>query len=224
MHKDAQLISVFGRRGSGKSTGTKALIRQASPSKLIVLDVVGEYEGGGWTICYTLADVLKCMKVRWHDRFKISYRPAHSDHVANLHNLMGLCFKVQEPYRDNQDTRKLMVVIEEADLSIPNHNLPTNRRNMQKAVLQGRHWGIEAIAVSQRPALVSKHYRGNVSCSYVFALSEHDDRAEIGKVIGRQHVDMLTSMANYSFLKIENGQFERGKTTKSGRLSYVRTG
>jgi len=223
MTKDAELISVFGRRGSGKSTLTKALIKTGRP-KLIVFDAIGEYGGGrGWTRCSSRKDLIAAMKKKWKSGFKISYQPTDGNHIEDLHKVCMIAFKVQQPYKDGRDDRKLTLVVEEADLSMPAQAVGRDVSGMQKLTLQGRHWGLEAIAISQRPALVSTHFRGNVATSYVFALSSQNDRDEIAKVIGREHRQMLTQMQNHEFICIENGSFQKGKTTKTGAVSYVRT-
>lgn len=219
MTKDAELISVFGRRGSGKSTLVKSLIKTGRP-KLIVFDAIGEYGGRSWRQCSSKKELIAAMKAGWKKGFKISYKPVDGNHIEDLHQVCMICFKVQEPYRQGHDDRKLTLVVEEADLSMPAQAVGRDVSGMQKLTLQGRHWGLEAIAVSQRPALVSTHFRGNVAHSYVFALSSQADRDEIAKVIGRENRSMLTQMQNHQFIRIENGAFVPGKTSKSGSITF----
>lgn len=222
MQKDAALIGVFGLRGSGKTTITKSLIKSGR-DKIVAFDPIREYGGRGWFQCHTVKDVFLAMKKRWKSGFKISFVPGEGAHIEDLHKLAQLCFRMQQPYFDGRDYRKLTMVVEEANLSMPNQAFSRKFAAMQKVILQGRHWGIEAIAVSQRPALVSSDFRANTSTSYVFSLANQNDRDEIAKVIGRVHMGMLTSMQKFEFLEIENGKFRRGKTAKNGTFSYVHT-
>lgn len=220
---DGRLISVFGRTGSGKSTLTKSLIKSGRP-KLIVFDAVGEYGGAGWVQCSTRKALIAAMKSRWKTGFKISFQPRRGHYIEDLHSLSMIAMAAQQPYKDGKDQRPLTLVIEEADVSMPARAVKAEFSGMQGVTLQGRHYGVEAVVISQRPALVSMHYRGNVSTSYVFALGSQNDREEIAKVIGRQNLPMLTAMQDHQFLRIQNGTFQIGKTTKKGALSYVRTG
>lgn len=222
MIKDAELIGVYGMRGSGKSTLTKSLVKSGH-KKLVAFDTVGEYGGRGWVQCESMRDVLMAMKKRWKHGFKISYKPTAGAHIECLHDLATLCFKVQQPYKEDFDKRKLMMVVEEANMSMPNQQFSRKFAAMQEAILQGRHFGIECIGVSQRPALLSSDFRANTARTYVFQLNYENDRIEIAKVIGRKHLPMLNSMQKFEFIEIENGSFRKGKTTVGGGVSYVRT-
>lgn len=222
MEKDAELIGVYGMRGSGKSTLTKGLIKSGY-EKILAFDTIGEYGGRGWVQCKTIKEVVQAMGKRWKSGFKISFLPTAGAHIEDLHELASMCFKVQQPYRENRDHRKLMMVVEEANMSMPNQAFSRKYASMQSVILQGRHWGIEAIGVSQRPALLSSDFRGNTARTYVFTLANQNDRVEIAKVIGRQHLPMLNSMQRFEFIEIENGNFRRGKTSRTGKISYVRT-
>lgn len=219
---DGRLVSVFGRTGSGKSTLTKSQIK-AGRNKLIVFDAVGEYGGRGWVQCNTRKDVIAAIKKGWKKGFKISFQPRRGHYIEDLHFLSMIAMSVQQPFKDGRDSRPITLVIEEADVSMPARSVKAQFSGMQSVTLQGRHYGVEAIVISQRPALVSMHYRGNVSTSYVFALGSQNDREEIAKVIGRQHLSMLTAMQDHEFIRIQNGSFQKGKTTKTGAISYVRT-
>lgn len=223
MNDDGRLISVFGRTGSGKSTLTKSLIKLGR-EKLIVFDTVGEYGGRGWVQCATRSDVIAAMKARWKRGFKISFAPRVGHYIEDLHSLSRIAMSVQQPFKSGGDHRPLTLVIEEADVSMPARAVKAEFSGMQGVTLQGRHFGVHAVVISQRPSLVSMNYRGNVSTSYVFALGNHNDREEIAKVIGRQHLPMLTAMQNHEFIRIQDGSFQKGTTNKNGSLSYVRTG
>ena len=112
--------------------------------------------------------------------------------------------------------------IEEADLSLPVHQLPAGSRKQIEVCNQGRHMGIEAIAVTQRPAQLSLAFRGNAAVSYVFALAWEDDQMQISKMIGRKNRPMLADLPNYFFIKYEDGKVSRHKVAKTGKISASR--
>lgn len=218
MKKDAELILVCGRRGSGKSTTTKQLLK-AAPPKLVVFDPQREYGGKGWIALRTFPELLKAIHSKWKRGFRISFEPKAGQEVKELDKLAKLLWKVQEPYDEGLDDRQLMLVVEEANLGMPNHQLPDGITGMSRIINQGRHMGINVIAVTQRPALVNKTFRANCARSYIFALAERDDQAQILRSIGNEYQKTLRTMGNYQFLVVENGTVRQGKTTARGTLS-----
>ncbi len=217
--KDAELWAVFGRRGSGKSTIVKGIARDPKRSKVVAFDPMREYGGRGWVRASTLSETVQAMRKRWKTGFRISYVPDAGDEAAELHRLSELLWKVQSPYETGRDARKLTLIIEEANLGMPNHALPAGLNGMARLINQGRHRGLEAIAVSQRPALVSKTYRANCTKTFVFPLADETDRAEIGKVVGRGELPALRSLQKFNFWMLEDGRKSVGLTKKTGGYS-----
>ena len=216
MHKDAELIGVFGRRGSGKSTLAKALLK--GRPKVVAFDPRAEYAGRGWTKVGDRAGVLKAMKARWSKGFKIAYVPPGGGELEALHFLSMLCWQAQAPYDSGNDQRKLTLVVEEADLSIPNHALAADRRGIQRVINQGRHVGLEVIAVSQRPGLVSSTFRANCARTYVFTLPNPADVKAAAEMVGHEAVHTLKSLEPYSFAIIQDGKLSTGRTTRNGQI------
>ncbi|MFA7638013.1 MAG: hypothetical protein WCY02_01760 [Parvibaculum sp.] len=220
MKKDAELIQIFGRRGSGKSTLTKGLLK--GRPKVVVFDPRAEYGAlRGFTAAYTRTDVLKAMKRGWARGFHIAYVPEAGQEIEALHKLTSICWAAQSPYEEGRDPRKLTLVIEEADLSYPVTRLPSHFSGMQRVVNQGRHVGIECIAVSQRPAQISATYRANVATSYLFALAADVDRQEMLRLIGRDYADRLRSLPPYRALVHENGQVSGIEVRPSGQIRPI---
>ena len=219
-NKDAELIAVYGRRGTGKSTLTKGLLN--NHGRVIVFDPRAEYAGRGWRQCRTLVAVRDAMAKKWAGSFKIAYVPPGGSEKQALSGLCSLIWQAQKPYEVGQDARKILLVIEEADLSLPVHQLPAGSRKQIEVCNQGRHMGIEAIAVTQRPAQLSLAFRGNAAVSYVFALAWEDDQMQISKMIGRKNRPMLANLQNYFFIKYEGGKVSRHKVSKTGQISAAR--
>lgn len=213
--KDAELELVVGRRGTGKSTLTALLL--GDRPKVVVFDPRAEYDGRGWTQCRTLKAVLDAMKKRWAKGFKIAFVPVAGQEPEQLHKLTRVLWRAQAPYEAGRDPRKLTLVVEEADLSYPVHRLPAELNGMNAVCNQGRHVGIEAIAVTQRPALINANFRGNAARVYVLPLADENDKQAILKQIGRAHDSTLRTLEPYHFLMLENGQVRPGRLAKKGR-------
>lgn len=219
MKKDAELFLVVGRRGSGKSTLTKGLLK--GRPKVVVFDPRAEYGGRGWTVAYTRSEVLKAMTRDWQRGFHIAYVPPANEEIEALHKLTLICWRAQSPYAEGRDPRKLTLVIEEADLSYPVTGLPKHLPGMQNTANRGRHVGIECIAVTQRPALISKNFRGNVATSYVFPLADEDDQAAMLKKLGRAWRERLRTLANHRCLMHRDGQVTLMAVSKSGEIRPI---
>ncbi|MDO8840427.1 MAG: hypothetical protein Q7V31_16055 [Parvibaculum sp.] len=219
MRKDAELIQIFGRRGSGKSTLTKGLLK--GRPKVVVFDPRAEYVGSGWTVTHSRTELLKAMRRGWSRGFRIAYVPPSGDEIEALHKLTLICWAAQSPYEDGRDTRKLTLVVEEADLSYPSRQLPVHLSGMTRVVNQGRHVGIECIAVSQRPAQISATYRANVATSYLFALAADVDRQEMLRLIGRDYADRLRTLPAHRALVHENGQVRAIEVRQNGQIRPI---
>lgn len=219
MIKDAELLLVVGRRGSGKSTLTKGLLK--GRPKVVAFDPRAEYGGRGWTVAYTRTEVLKAMKRDWARGFHIAYVPPAGEEIEALHKLTLICWAAQSPYEDGRDPRKLTLVVEEADLSFPATRLPSDLSGMQRVVNQGRHVGIEAIAVTQRPALISKNFRGNVATSYVFPLADEDDQMAMLKKLGSGWRERLRTLANHRCLMHRDGQVTLMAVARDGKMRPI---
>jgi len=223
--KNARCIAVYGRRGSGKSTLVKRLIADAP--RLVVFDPVDEYGGvRGIRRAPSLKDVRAMMRVGWASGFKIAYITT-SDHPRMLHGLADLIWQAQAPYGAGRDRRKVVLVVEEMNLGFPAFKLPAQWFAMGRAVLQGRHRGIEVIGVTQRPALVSTDFRGNVAETYALALATSHDYRAVFEVYGREAERALRSLAPHNYIHFSGGSWRlganpakkilKGKTRVTGR-------
>ena len=204
--KDAQCRAVFGRRGSGKTTRVKALIRNAR--RVVVFDPMDEYAGAGFFPCRTLAALRDRIIADWPGGSRITYIPS-GDHARMLHGLMDLIWAAQATAR-----QKITVVVEEMNLGYPARPLPARLIGMQRAVLQGRHRGIEIIGVSQRPALVSMDFRSNCAETYVFPLGAGPDIQAICEVHGREHAAAIKKLVAHTYLRFSDGKVKQGRNTR----------
>lgn len=213
--KDAELTLIVGKRGSGKSTITKGLIK--GREKVVVFDPRAEYARG--STCRTLDQVRQVMRAGWARGFELSYIPPAGNEPAALHALVRFLWAAQAPYERGLDPRKLTLVIEEMNLGYPVHALPADLRGMDKAVNQGRHVGLELVGVTQRPALVSMNFRSQVSSTYLFALEEEDDVKLMARKFGRGLEDRIRNLPKYHCLMRHDGKVTGFKTTRNGKLS-----
>lgn len=203
--RDAPCISIYGRRGSGKSTRAKALIERAR--RVVTFDPMGEYVRDlGFTACQTVADIRAAMKADPRG-FRAALVPA-GDFPRRLHNLAAFLWEAQAGRAS-----RLTLVVEEANLGLPNTKLPAGLDGMMRLTLQGRHREIAILAISQRPALVSADFRGQVSEMYIFALPSALDLQVIGREIGREHEAAIRALQPHEYIHVAAGQVRKGRNT-----------
>jgi hypothetical protein len=210
-NKDARCLTLYGCRGSGKSTRAKTLLKEYP--RVVAFDPMAEYakdKSLGFRRADTIKDVRDLLKANWAKPFKISYVPS-GDFVSRLHHLSELIWHVQKPYDDGRDNRKILLLIEEANMGYPNQKLPPHLTGAQRLVLQGRHRGVEIMGITQRPALVSADFRGNVDEVYIFKQSQPLDIAAITGVIGKEHEAAIRALDTHEYLHWNRGVVTKGK-------------
>ncbi len=203
---DASMTAIYGRRGTGKTTRVKELLK--SHRRVIAFDPIGEYVGDGFTAC-GWADLGKKMGRHWRTGFKLSYSPQRGAAAEALHELCQYLFSVQGGYRPGAP--QIVLVVEEMSLSFPVTRLPANLWGMTEICERGRHVGIGVIGTTQRPATVNTIFRGNCEDTYVFALSWATDVEAVCSMIGRDQRQKLQLLKPHEFLHCQNGQVTPGK-------------
>lgn len=207
--KDARRIGVYGASGSGKSTRVKDLMRGAE--RVVVFDPMDEYASHRFARCTSLARVLAGMKRGWAGGFRIAYVPPSNREAEALHKLALLLMQAQAPYRDERDARKIVLVVEELNLSFPVAALPRDIYGMGELCSRGRHYGIEVIGVTQRLAEVNTRFRGNTSEAYFFRQSDHVDVQAVGRMLGPQWAKHVQELQDHHYLRRVGGQITDGK-------------
>jgi len=130
------IISVFGRKGSGKTTYVKKVLIPKF-NRVVILDSLGEYNCFSVHSIDHLIEFLKANRNR--NFFRIAYRPFDEGD----HYFFKIVYSI--PF--------LSVIVEEVDLySSPSKTDPF----LLKLLKYGRHRSIDVIGVSRRPAEVSK--------------------------------------------------------------------
>lgn len=215
MRKDAPLIAVYGRRGSGKTTRVKALVKDAPA--VLVFDPRDEYagelgmrrvsgDGPEWP-----AELVRAIQADWQGRPWVAFVPRPGSEAEQLHRVAALLWRIQARYEAGEDDRQFTLVIEEMDLGYPVHKLPADLDGMPRLCNQGRHAGISIIGVTQRPANVSATFRGNVEKMYIFALAWGGDQQTILQMIGANRREQLIALETHQYIYIDNGKFSMAK-------------
>lgn len=210
MPQDAGITFIVGRRGSGKTTKLELLLK--GNRRCIVFAPIRRDFRAGFLQTDSLATVKRIMRRRWNDPrgFRIAYRPPDGKCMAGLHHLSVMLRGIQKPYELDQDTRQITLAVDEANLGFP-HSRPTGMDGFKFAILQGRHSGINIIAATQRPALVSPDLRDNADELYIFALGGDNSIARVVEVTGSQYKEPIRQLANHQYLHYADGVATMGE-------------
>ena len=210
---DVGVTYIVGRRNSGKSTLLETILKRHK--RLIVLTAVPRDFQKGFSQAATLVEVVKLARRGWNTRagFRICYRPLETDMSRLplcLSRLAELLRSMQVDYSLGHDPRKIKIAVDEANLFFPHHR-PKGCDGFRWAVLQGRHWGLDIVAATQRPQLVAPDLRDNAEEWIVFPLGGDAALRATLDAVGSHHKPTIQALANHHFVRFRDGQTDPGQ-------------
>lgn len=208
---DREVISIFGRRGSGKTTKAKELLNAPERKRIVIFDIKGEYP---YTKLSGKKEFAEYMANNWNGSFKVSYVPKAREKNPCIKELSDLCNAIstaQEKDCESGKGKNITILVEEMSICAPNQKTPDGYGGFEAMVNLARSWGVEIIGISQRPAQVNTDYRGNSSQTYYFGLSDDlDIKAARQKLKGmEQELDGL--QPHEYFLAVDGKGIIRGR-------------
>lgn len=210
---------VCGTSGNGKTSLIVEMIRPAV--RLVIWDTLGEYHKylPNVKTVRTLPDVAKAIYQR--RGYAVAFHPPEGADTVRLFNeLAALLFRLQTPYQqtDGQRGGRVVLVVEEADTAFPNQTLKSEYSYILSLARRGRHFGIDIIWSTQRPAQINKTARGNLDFVAVFYHSDEDDQIAAGKYLGtgqdgkgKRAVDIAT-LPRFEYFARKERQIYNSKT------------
>ena len=211
MDKDLEVISIFGQRGSGKTTKALALLKSQKRKRVIIYDIKGEYP---FKKIRGLSNLAKFLKSNFTGNFKISYVPTAREKGEQIAELSKLCYALVDAQRQEVEKgrgKNLTILAEEMSMCAPNQKYPAGQGGFEYAVNVARDWGIEIIGVSQRPAQVNTDYRGNASLCYYFGLADKLDRDAVASKLGKEKAEELMTFQPHEYYEFHRGAIKKGK-------------
>lgn len=151
-NKKTSVALVFGKRGSGKTTLVKELLKKHD--RYIVIDKLGEYPG---VIVSNEMQALRIMRKKPED-FKI---------IIRLEEPRPQLFDILYCVTD------YLLVVEELSFFCSSHKID---KGLFSIMAYGRHRGIDFIGVTQRPAQMNPLIRTQADTVYSFKMCEPIDQ------------------------------------------------
>lgn len=199
---DAIMTGVYGRRGQGKSTRVKEIIRPRG--RVLVFDPMNEYGLEG----FRRVDWQRLPAALSAGSFRLAYVPKRG-HARQA--LDAICKHMLERWEGRRGGPHITLVIEEMSISFPSEKLPDELWGMAAMCEQGRHAGIDVIGTTQRPARVSTIFRGNCEQTYIFGLSDWNDVGAVANMIGPEWKNKLRELPQHEYLLYRDAKVTTGK-------------
>jgi hypothetical protein len=196
MFSATDVITVLGKRGSGKTTLSRKL--QSAFPRLVIFDRLHEYQGQNsenfWTV-HTFDEYCAAILASvGKKRFTILYQfdLEQDSHAEEFNQALRILY-----YRGSA-----CAVIEEVHNFATAHYLP---KWFKEILLTGRHQNLALIATSQRPAELHKTLLSQ--CHHIFcgSLHEKNDINYLSSVLG-DAADSVSSLKIGRFLHYRPGE------------------
>lgn len=195
---DGKVVSLFGKKRSGKSIMGKYLLA-TFPGDRIVLDVAGD-DGPHGPGVHELVGSVHELPTKWPEHLRedgqymtLRYAPdAGSPTFAeDMDAIVGLALRHGLQQR-HKGRRGCLLLIHEIGVVAPaNRTQP----HMRRALMHNRHNALTMIACGPRPKVIDPLVLQQSDVVYVFELMNPEDRRRIAESIGWNPADFDTELA-----------------------------
>ena len=199
-------IGLFGASGTGKTYRANQLAQTCR--RLIIFDPLGEFaRGEGAQVYDNLRSLSAAIRNNWRKGFRFVFLPTWGNEEKALAALSRVIINLQTPYNMGASNTKITLLVDELDLSFPCFARMRDRTTPFGFLCnRGRHYGVNLIGISQRPAQVDICFRANLSSVYFFRLAEPADFDAAIKMLGRDWTGVLRSLKDRQYI-YKNGGF-----------------
>lgn len=217
MGKHASITFLSGKRGSGKTTKLLELIK--NEKRVIVFDCMGDWGDNGFQSFTSMKQVVQHVRDNWNKGFRVALNvfpvKNKSKHLPKaLSQFSEVLMAMQMPYKQNKDSREITLVVDEMRFSVPNRPPESGEAAFFDLIQIGRHYGINIIGATQRPAQVHKDFTGNSEDLYFFKVGDHNDVKAIKPLIGKEWTQTLVGLQNFEFIHWKDiNNIQKGKTS-----------
>ena len=214
---DGKRLGIYGRSGSGKTTLMNELVM--SVSHLIVFDAMRtrrEHMAGlGLSEVTTIEMLRDGIADGYGQGVRLWYRPPADSYqqIAALHEMSRLIWAIQiSRYDAGKPLAPLTVAVDEMSDCFPVDKLPRDQMGFARLCKQGRHYRINLVGASQRPAQINTEFRGNLDERFFFSLKEPADLKAVQSTAGAGVADRVAALPPYRYIRMGPAGVSEGKT------------
>jgi len=196
MLRQTEVITVLGQRGSGKSSWVKKQL--PGIPRFILWDTLGEYsekagQYEGFPEFDNLSDVYSEIRAAGPNGiFQIVYNSLQDEDLNSLCEIAAaagpVCF-----------------IVEEVDTYATPWDCPIELKALLK---KGRHWGVDMIFISRRPAEINRLITSQSQRFIVFRIIEGRDIAYLKSIIGPV-ADDIPKLDDLNYIDWKHGKTEK---------------
>lgn len=230
--KNATKELITGASGSGKTFFT--LIRLKGAKRVILLDCKGDMEKeknfANQINVNNDKEFLQAVKNNWDGSFCINYcMPKNRFGDVEEHKvealakrLCGMLLGMQRPYRDNVDSRQIVLCVDEASVAFPRK--PKHGEAWVRSFfnIHARNHGINILSITQSLSDVSMFVRKNNLNNFYFKQTDYTQIETIGKTLSKTGRKMFKNLQKYEFLALQNGYVSLCKVV-NGKVKIIKT-
>jgi len=178
-----QISCFFGRKGSGKTTLVGRYLEHVD--RFVVCDTLNEYACG--KIFTNLGDFARYAKKQGAGPIRAVVRFGSDDEFERLARMVQVI---------GETSGDILFVIEEADIRCSPQFIPPA---MDQLIRYGRHWNVSLVAVSRRPAEISRHFTAQADTIIAGQTYEPRDLDFFRARCGEEFASKVSALPRYQF-------------------------
>lgn len=196
----AQRLGIFGASGCGKTTKARELTGKLG--RIVYFDPLQELaREKGVKAFGDLESLKKALRKDFARGFRFAFCPGFGDEISQLNDLCYFLVELQAGYMAGRHSAQMTLVVDELDLGFPSGMTQRDSKNgFAYLCRRGRHYGINLVGISQRPAQVDVCFRANCSAVYLFRHTDPIDFDVAVKMLGREYREKFRLLDNYQYI------------------------
>ena len=194
---------ICGATGTGKSNAARVLVKRAPHRRIIVCDPTID-----WSRHYGVEPITKLADLAAHFRKRrpvrlVIYQPPKGRYAEAAAAVAQMAMQAQEPVFQGRSPHRLLLVFDEASGAMPSRG--SLNPEIMAMVERGRHYGIDAMALTQRPSKVHADFRGNSELRLYLPVYDGTDLKAISQELGAD-AKRIPSLPRFHALVWQHGQ------------------
>lgn len=191
---------ITGMSGSGKSVLARAMVRRAPHRRVIVCDPTMDWRTEtSWPAFNGVGQLARY--------FADPNPPQHVivtvyDYPAEAVTLASWCMKAQAGFMHGRHRLRLLLVLDEASGAMPSRG--SLDPALKGLIERGRHYGIDVVAITQRPSQVHADMRSNSGLRCYLPVGDEIDWKPVRDHIGREGEARVKALPPFTALACDS--------------------
>lgn len=212
-------IGIFGQSGSGKSAKMDEMIKD-KPDLICFDRLITRKPFATWARLKhitRLDQLINHVTSNYGKGCRVWYQPEMGREEEDFSDLCKFLIQFQgHIFNQGVDPRHICLAADEVSNILPVHGLPKKLNGGSLICKEGRHYNINLIGATQRPAQVSTEFRGNLDIRYILRLSEPNDLDAIIDMTGIKELGAaVRDMPKFMGVRVDQANPDQAKRLMS---------